>query len=54
MSVLYLSALVGRALGVNAPACTFCRIVAGESPAHEVLRDDVAVAFLDVRPLFAG
>ena len=39
---------------MNDPACTFCRIVARESPAHEVLRDDVAVAFLDVRPLFAG
>jgi histidine triad (HIT) family protein len=36
------------------PACVFCRIVAGDEAAHEVLRDDVAVAFLDVRPLFAG
>lgn len=36
------------------PSCTFCRIVAGDEPAHEVLRDDVAVAFLDVRPLFPG
>lgn len=36
------------------PDCTFCRIVAGESPAHVVLDDDVAVAFLDVRPLFPG
>jgi histidine triad (HIT) family protein len=35
-------------------ACTFCRIVAGDEPAHEVLRDDVVVAFLDIRPLFAG
>jgi histidine triad (HIT) family protein len=38
----------------NDPSCAFCRIVAGEEPAHEVLRDDVAVAFLDTRPLFAG
>ncbi len=36
------------------PACPFCAIVAGEAPAHEVLRDDVAVAFLDTRPLFPG
>lgn len=36
------------------PDCVFCRIVAGDAPAHEVLRDDVAVAFLDVRPLFPG
>lgn len=34
--------------------CTFCRIVAGDLPAHVVLDDDVAVAFLDVRPLFPG
>lgn len=35
-------------------ACTFCRIVAGDAPAHVVLDDDVAVGFLDVRPLFPG
>lgn len=35
-------------------ACAFCRIVAGDQPAHEVLRDNVAVAFLDTRPLFPG
>jgi histidine triad (HIT) family protein len=34
--------------------CTFCRIVAGDEPAHEVWRDDVAVAFLDRRPVFPG
>lgn len=36
------------------PSCTFCRIVAGDLPAHVVLDDDVAVAFLDTRPLFPG
>ncbi len=36
------------------PTCVFCRIVVGTEPAHEVLRDDVVVAFLDTRPLFAG
>lgn len=35
-------------------ACPFCAIVAGEEPAEVVLRDDVAVAFLDRRPLFPG
>ncbi len=34
--------------------CLFCRIVAGEEPAHIVLDDDVCLAFLDVRPLFHG
>ena len=34
--------------------CLFCAIVAGETPAEVVLRDDVAVAFLDHRPLFPG
>ena len=34
--------------------CVFCRIVADEAPAHVVLDDDVAVGFLDVRPLFPG
>ncbi|MCU1354050.1 MAG: hypothetical protein JWM05_3259 [Acidimicrobiales bacterium] len=37
-----------------AAGCLFCRIVAGDEPAHIVLDDDVAVAFLDVRPLFPG
>jgi histidine triad (HIT) family protein len=36
------------------PTCTFCRIVAGEADAHVVFADDVAVAFLDIRPLFPG
>jgi histidine triad (HIT) family protein len=34
--------------------CVFCAIVAGEAPAEIVHRDDVAVAFLDRTPLFAG
>jgi histidine triad (HIT) family protein len=32
----------------------FCQIVAGELPAFVVLDDDLAMGFLDVRPLFAG
>ena len=35
-------------------SCVFCSIVAGEQPAHVVFDDDVAMAFLDTRPLFAG
>jgi histidine triad (HIT) family protein len=35
-------------------ACVFCRIVAGELPAHVVLSDDDFMAFLDARPLFHG
>ncbi len=37
-----------------AKACLFCRIAAGEEPAHRVLDDERFVAFLDIRPLFAG
>ncbi|CAN5180014.1 HIT family protein [soil metagenome] len=32
----------------------FCAIVAGSVSAHVVLDDEVAFAFLDARPLFAG
>jgi histidine triad (HIT) family protein len=34
--------------------CLFCDVVAGRVAAFEVLRDDVAVAFLDKAPLFEG
>lgn len=34
--------------------CPFCRIVAGEAPAHVVLDDERCLAFLDARPLFPG
>lgn len=34
--------------------CVFCEIVAGAATADVVWRDDVAVAFLDTRPLFHG
>jgi histidine triad (HIT) family protein len=34
--------------------CVFCEILAGRQSAHVVLDDDVALAFLDVRPLFPG
>jgi histidine triad (HIT) family protein len=34
--------------------CAFCDIVAGSADAEIVLNDDIAVAFLDVRPVFPG
>jgi histidine triad (HIT) family protein len=34
--------------------CVFCDIVAGTVPAHVVFRDDVAIGFLDARPVFKG
>jgi len=39
---------------VAADGCLFCRIAAGLAPRHAVLEEDATVAFLDVRPLFAG
>jgi histidine triad (HIT) family protein len=34
--------------------CVFCRIVAGAEPASMVHQDEVAVAFLDIRPVTPG
>ena len=34
--------------------CLFCRIIAGDVPAHIVLADSEVVAFLDARPVFKG
>lgn len=39
---------------VRDPQCVFCGIIAGERTASVVMRDDVAMAFLDVKPLFVG
>lgn len=36
------------------PSCAFCPIIAGETSAHVAFDDDVAVGFLDQRPLFHG
>lgn len=33
------------------PRCIFCKIVAGEIPADEVLRDEHVVAFRDLNPV---
>jgi histidine triad (HIT) family protein len=34
--------------------CTFCNIVRGRVPCFKVFEDDISLAFLDHRPLFAG
>ena len=34
--------------------CVFCEIIRGDQPAHVVLDDEMAMAFLDVRPVFPG
>lgn len=34
--------------------CIFCKIIAGEIPAHKVYEDKKFLAFLDIRPLSAG
>lgn len=34
--------------------CVFCAIIAGDASAHVVFADEVAVAFLDTKPLFPG
>ncbi len=39
---------------MRAMSCIFCEIVAGDAPAHIAFEDEVAVGFLDVRPLFPG
>jgi histidine triad (HIT) family protein len=39
---------------MRAMACLFCDIVAGDVPAATVLDDELAVGFLDTRPLFHG
>jgi histidine triad (HIT) family protein len=42
------------AAGTPVSECVFCRIVAGEMPAHFVFAGPGAVAFLDTRPVFKG
>ncbi len=34
--------------------CTFCNIIRGSIPSRKVFEDDISLAFLDHRPLFAG
>jgi histidine triad (HIT) family protein len=41
-------------VAVGDPRCLFCRIVAGEVPAHVVLDEPDVVGFLDHRPVFKG
>ncbi|MDO5620747.1 MAG: HIT family protein [Paracoccus sp. (in: a-proteobacteria)] len=34
--------------------CLFCRIAAGEIPAHKIHEDDLTLAFLDLHPIRPG
>lgn len=34
--------------------CLFCKIIAGEIPAHKVYEDDATFAFLDIGPVSEG
>ncbi len=34
--------------------CIFCRIVAGDAPAHRVYEDDEVLVFMDIRPVSEG
>ena len=34
--------------------CIFCKILAGEIPAHRIYEDDYAVGLLDIRPVSKG
>ncbi|MBU0646224.1 HIT family protein [Patescibacteria group bacterium] len=34
--------------------CIFCKIIAGQMPAHKIYEDDLAFAFLDIRPINPG
>ncbi len=34
--------------------CIFCRIVAGDAPAHRVYEDDEVLVFMDIRPVSRG
>jgi len=38
----------------SAKPCVFCRIIAGEVPAHIVLDEPDLLGFLDTRPVFKG
>ncbi len=40
--------------GATGTGCVFCQIIQGRADASVVFQDDVAVAFLDRAPLFAG
>ena len=39
---------------VSIPGCPFCEIVARQLAASELCRDDLVVAFLDIRPITPG
>jgi histidine triad (HIT) family protein len=36
------------------PSCTFCQIIAGDSPVSTVTEDETVVAFMDIHPVTPG
>ena len=40
--------------GSETDNCVFCPIVRGEAPSYTVFEDELTIAFLDTRPVFAG
>jgi histidine triad (HIT) family protein len=40
--------------GSGVTDCVFCDILSGANPAHVVFSDEVAIGFLDARPVFKG
>jgi histidine triad (HIT) family protein len=39
---------------MTSPSCIFCKVVNGDFAARIVFEDDLAIAFLDHRPVFPG
>ena len=39
---------------MSEPDCIFCKIVAGEQPAHKVDEDENTIAFMDISPATRG
>jgi histidine triad (HIT) family protein len=39
---------------MSAANCIFCKIAAGQIPAHKILEDENCLAFLDIAPLAPG
>ncbi|MBA3649515.1 MAG: HIT family protein [Chitinophagales bacterium] len=52
--------MAGRKTGLSAeknedtPECLFCRIASGLENAHILHEDEFTIAFLDIKPVFAG
>ena len=38
----------------DSPSCIFCRIVAGDAPAHRIHEEDLVASFMDIAPVGDG